>query len=236
MSKMTRHLLTLLFVLFLFSGVSIGQEKEDRTLEDNFDQVKISDGVDLYLSQGTTVRLMVEAHSDYIDEIKTYVQGEILVIEFDDKPIRWLRGWSSRKLVVHLTVPDLRALYANGGSDVNSTGKLNFRDFRIQARGGSDVDLDLVSGSLICQTSGGSDLSLSGSSDYFEVEASGGSDVEAKSFQVKNCKLNVSGGSDAKVHVTGELWMNASGASDIYYSGNPKITYQKATSGSDIHG
>ena len=106
---------------------------------------------------------------------------------------------------------------------------------QLNCSGGSDTHLKLEVETLSCETSGGSDLVLSGKAQKLELNASGGSDFKGKDLEVTNARINTSGASDARIHVTGEVEMIASGASDIYCSGNPKVLVSKASGGADIH-
>jgi hypothetical protein len=52
---------------------------------------------------------------------------------------------------------------------------------------------------------------------------------------LKKCTIDASGGSDVEVNVKNELTMEASGASDITYYGNPSKVIKSAHGASDIH-
>ena len=77
---------------------------------------------------------------------------------------------------------------------------------------------------------------LSGTAKTLAINASGGSDFDGKKLEAVNCKVNTSGASDVWVYASGEIEMEASGASDIHYKGSAKVVSSKASGGSDIHG
>lgn len=112
---------------------------------------------------------------------------------------------------------------ASGGSDLdlkNSQAEV----IRIALSGGSDlIAKNIKVGTCSLAMSGGSDVNLSGTCDEMNLVTSGGSDVSADNFEIKKCNLVVSGSSDVNIHVTGELSINASGASEVNCKGNPKI-------------
>ena len=202
--------------------------EQDRDIS-NFDAIKVQDGIDLFLSQGNTNALTVKADDNLMDHIITKVEGNTLYLK--------IKGSinNTKALDVYVTFQDLKALHASGGSDVVGEEILQLDDLKLNCSGGSDTHLELEVGALSCETSGGSDLVLSGSAQNLELNASGGSDFKGKDLEVKNAKIHTSGASDARIHVTGEVEMIASGASDIYCTGNPKVLLSKASGGADIH-
>ena len=53
------------------------------------------------------------------------------------------------------------------------------------------------------------------------------SQLNGKNFTIKNCDVLAELDSDVYVEVTGAITIDASGASEIYLFGNPKITINK---------
>jgi hypothetical protein len=120
------------------------------------------------------------------------------------------------------------------GSDAELNAKVK-ESVLFSAEHGSDIEAKLTAQSIICYAKHGSDFDLSGKTNKLEIEASGGSDISASNLIAEDCKLNVSGGSDAKVHSTESIDIHASSASDVYYSGNPEHKNIHANSGADVH-
>lgn len=205
--------------------------EQNRNLS-GFENVKASSGVDVVLMQGSQDKVVVKADDNLADKITTKVEGNTLVVAVQRNTS--IRNAKSFKVLV--TASNLKQILSSGGSDVFSEGAITAESLTIKASGGSDLKLDLNVKDLTCDISGGSDANLKGKAQYMTVTARGGSDFEGKNFTAENCKLKVQGGSDAYVYVTGEISMEAHGASDIHYKGNPKITYQRSSGGSDIYG
>lgn len=120
------------------------------------------------------------------------------------------------------------------GSDAEFDAQVKESVF-ISAEHGSDVEAKLTAQSIECMAKHGSDLDLSGKTIKLKVEASGGSDVSASGLMTEDCILVVSGGSDAEVHATNSIDIQASSASDVYYAGNPTKRNVHASSGADVH-
>lgn len=195
-----------------------------------FDVIKVSSGIDLYLTQGSQPSVTVKADENLMDHIITRVDGNTLYLE--------VKG-SIRKATamdVFVTVESLSELHASGGSDVYAEDGLKLKELKLFCSGGSDTKMKIEAERLECNTSGGSDAVLSGKVNTLSIEASGGSDFNGKQLEAVNCKVHASGASDAWVHATGEIEMEASGASDIHHTGNAKVVSSKSSGASDIHG
>jgi len=54
-----------------------------------------------------------------------------------------------------------------------------------------------------------------------KVDASGASDIKNYDLQVENCIAKLSGASDVRLKITGSITASASGASTLYYEGDP---------------
>ena len=136
---------------------------------------------------------------------------------------------------IHLNFNQLDDIMASGGCDIESNQKLSFATLKLDLSGGCDIELDCKAVNLVCKQSGGCDAELKGEAENGTFDVSGGCDVKASEFYLKNCTVNATGGSDVSVHVTGELTLKASGASDITYYGKPAKVNKSSTGSSDIH-
>ena len=136
---------------------------------------------------------------------------------------------------VRLVFNSLDAIEASGGCDISSKGKLNFSTLHTELSGGCDVKMELRANKLYCTHSGGCDAYFKGEAGDCHLNVSGGSDFKGSDFRVTNCSIEASGGSDVSVFVTGELDVEASGASDVYYAGTPSKVTKRASGGADIH-
>jgi hypothetical protein len=208
--------------------VNRGVIEQNRNVSD-FDIIHIEDGVDLYITQGNRQSVTVKADEEYMDQVITKVEGNTLYIETQG------RISNPEALDVYVTVPNLRELHASGGSDVYAEEGMKMESFTLDCSGGSDTRMKLEVGTLYCQTSGGSDADLSGEVQNLELESSGGSDFNGKNLRVVNARVRSSGASDAWIYATGEVDVEASGASDVHIKGDAKIVRAKASGGADVH-
>src|SRR6187397_2859267 len=95
---------------------------EPRTISGSFNAIKISGGIDLYLSQYSTESVAVSATSEkYREHIKTVVENNVLKI-FYDGGNSWPSG--NKKLKVYVSFKDLELLDVTGACDVEVAGTI----------------------------------------------------------------------------------------------------------------
>lgn len=201
--------------------------KQERAVS-GFHAISVSGGIDVYIIPGNTEKAVVETDENIQEAIITTVSNGVLKI-YCNKSIN-----NSKKLNVYVNVKELDKVTASGGCDVFAETVLNFPFLNFDFSGGCDLKMNCTTKELKCTLTGGSDALIKGSSDKADLEASGGSDIKAAELTIGNCKIEATGGSDAYLHVTGELSVEASGSSDVTYTGNPKIIYKSVTGASDL--
>ncbi|MES2373126.1 MAG: head GIN domain-containing protein [Bacteroidota bacterium] len=198
----------------------------------NFHAIEISDGIDLYLSQGAEEAVAVSASSnEYRDKIHVDVINGTLKIYYErDRGISI--NWGNRKMKAYVSVKNLDKLYASGGADILIDNELNTNSLAMHISGGSDFKGKLNVKELTLDASGGSDATISGHAEQVKIEASGGSDIHAYDLITGTCTIRSSGGSDVHITANKEINANASGGSDIYYKGTASSNTSKSGGGS----
>ena len=185
-----------------------------------FHGVSVGSGIDLYLTQGGEEAVAVSASDlETRDKIRTEVENGVLHIYMENKGLHW-GNWGDRKLKAYVSCKVIDELHASGGSDVYIENALKSDKLNMTLSGGSDFHGKLNVGELAINQSGGSDSYLSGSASRLTVHASGGSDFHGYDLPADDCRVEVSGGSDAYLLVNKALDANASGGSDIHYKGS----------------
>ena len=199
-----------------------------------FHAVEISSGIDLYISQGNENAVAVSANEiKYRDNIKTEVVNGVLKIYYDAGTNVHI-NWNNRNMKAYVSVKNIDALEANGGSDVYVQGVLQATSLRLQASGGSDFYGEVQVTNLAANLSGGSDAKITGRAATLSVEASGGSDFHGYDLNADNCIIDASGGSDTYVTVNKELTIKASGGSDVSDKGSAVIKEMSVSGSSDV--
>jgi len=226
----------LLVIILLFNGYASSQflkgngkvEKKERPVS-FFHTVEIQDGIDLFITQGLSENLVVEADENLHQYIETEINEGILKIHLSKMV------WKSKSLKVYLTIKNIKALSASGGSDIKSVNLLKLEELSVICSGGSDVNLNIDAGKLKFKASGGSDGFLSGTAKTFLGKASGGSDIKAFELKTVDSYIEVTGGSDAEISVSRNLNVSGSGGSDVSYKGKPVNIDSQMSGGSSLY-
>jgi len=198
----------------------------DRTISKDFNEIKVSQGLDLYITQSNEVSLSIEADANLHDIIMTEVENGILRIYATEN----IRRASSKKIM--LSFETISSIKATSGSDVYSTNTIEVADLELKCTSGADIKLDVKTETINCSSTSGSDIKLIGSTKYFKAAATSGSDINAAKLQSETAEVNATSGADVSINTSKSLTAKATSGGDIRYSGNPeKINTSDNSSG-----
>ncbi len=203
---------------------------EIRAISGSFNKIKISGGIDLYLTQSDEEAVAVSASQDKFKEgIKTVVENNTLrIYYFADKA---LEVFKNKKLRVYVSFKNLELVDASGASDVQVAGVITVPSLSLSMSGASDFKGAVKVSSLKMDLSGASDVTIKGVANTVTIESSGASDVSGYDLVADICNAKASGASDVNITVNKELNASASGSSDISFKGEGVIK-EVHTSGS----
>ena len=85
---------------------------------------------------------------------------------------------------------------------------------------------------MVC--SGASDINLKGLTEVFKIQTSGATKAICSDFKAVDVEIKSSGACELTCYAAESLKVNASGASDIKYSGSPKETKFNSSGASSI--
>lgn len=227
-----------LFAFLLSFGVKAQNVVYDANAQvrkvSSFTGVDISNGIVLYLSQGTTQAVAVSANEDkYVEKIITKVENGILHISIDNSFWGSI-SWGNKKLKAYVTVTELTYLGLSGGSIGKFQDQIQVNELKAQVSGGSIMEGDFKGTSMKANFSGGSIAKLTGSFNELMIDLSGGSIFKDYTLSVNSCKIEASGGSIVNLTVNNDLKAEASGGSIINYKGSATISNVNTSGGSII--
>ncbi len=195
-----------------------------------FNAIKVSDAIDIFLSQSEKEAMAVSAaKEEYRDRIRTSVENGILRIWLDRQG-RSFRN-TNMKLRVYLSFTTLNRIEASGASDVVVSGTIKTNELAIDMSGASDFKGNVEANTFTVDLAGASDATVSGKVTSLKIVAGGASDFKGYDLETDTCNVDAGGASDIRVRVNKELNARASGASGVYYKGEG-VTKEVKTSGS----
>ncbi len=223
MKKFILYLLMFISANTLFAQpeIVVDPNATARALPGSFNAIKISGGIDLYLSQSAEAAIAVSAAEErFKDGIKTTVENNMLHIYYEGD-----KKWNSqkKKLKVYVSFSNLEKLHASGACDVLVSGSIAVPSLVLQMSGACDFKGKLAVDQLSLNLSGASDVIVSGTANTVKIESSGASDVKGYELVTEYCTARASGASDINITVNRELNSNASGASNIHFKGTGLI-------------
>lgn len=190
---------------------------EERAVNADFEVVRGSAGLDIYLSEGTENKIVVEADENLLDIIETEIDDEKLHITVQ----RGKNIGRSKAKKVYVTYKALAGVEASSGADVVVNSVLKNENLYLRSSSGADLNAEVFTKDLTARSSSGSDLHISGKAVNLESKASSGSRIDAKKLELVNCTADVSSGADIIVNVKEVLNAEASSGGQVKYYGNP---------------
>ena len=231
----------IILAAFLQSNLLFAQKTIDdpnvevRTISGSFNSIKVSDAIDLYISQGSEEAVAISASKEKFKEyIKTEVKNNTLSIFYNEGPGVHV-NIGNKALKVYVSFKTLEKLHAAGASVVHVSGVIDVPSLLIDLSGASDMKAQVKSNSLSVNLSGASDLKLSGAVTNLNVDASGASELKAFDLTSDVCSIKASGASGIDVTVNKELSAHATGASDINYKGSAIIKEMNSSGSGSIN-
>ncbi|WP_342646943.1 head GIN domain-containing protein [Mucilaginibacter sp. CSA2-8R] len=206
-------------------------EIQDRHLS-GFSSIDVSGSFDVFITQGSTESVKVEAERGDLDKIVTEVKNGVLHIDNKRSMGGMSWDWGNRKRIVRVVVRNVNAVNVNGSGDVAFSEGLRTQSLSLMVRGSGDVEGRIEAENLECGISGSGDVALSGRADNISVKASGSGDFDARKLQSVNAAVKLSGSGDAVVNASQRVDAKVSGSGDIRYTGAAKqVSTSKSGSG-----
>ena len=184
----------------------------------DFTEVEIGSAFDFEIDQASSYSVSITADDNIIDHVQVSQVGQTLKIGFG-----LLRPIGGVTLRASVTMPQLSALTASGATRGMVSGFSSTEDLNVAVSGASRVTGDITAGNVQFGISGASTIQLEGSADNMDATASGASHLNLDDFVVNNADDNLSGASSGTVNLDGRLDANLSGASNLWYIGEPAM-------------
>ena len=114
------------------------------------------------------------------------------------------------------------------GLDVSGASTLEIIDFEVadaefSVSGASRISGNITADDMDIEISGASSVEVGGTADRLVLEVSGASKMDMTDFSLNDASLELSGASEATLNVKGRLDAQLSGASRVYFYGNPEM-------------
>lgn len=209
---------------------------EERDVE-SFSKIEAHGDLELYVTQMEPGIIEVQAESNLMKYIHTYVEDQTLIVEIADTDGASINLQPLEPIKVHVMLTKITDLHLTGSVDLK-TGQLIAKDMQMNIilSGESSAKINAVrTGTLDIKLSGNSTLEIvDGQVSEQIIEASGESQYLAEWLKSEDTAIMLSGGSEATVWAEESFEVDLSGGSTAYYYGSPNdLSEIKNTGGSD---
>lgn len=187
-----------------------GVAAEEERAVDDFNELSVTGRIKAQVVVGPKTRFLVVGDDNLLDMVVAKVRGKRLYVSNrDGAGFRPLAG-----LEVQIETPELNKLSVSGASTV-----------RVVDADSADFDLE---------ASGASTVSLAGKAEDVSFDLSGAARVSASQLEAKTVRVKVSGASRLSTSASQEIRGEASGASDVAFTGNPKSVRVQSSGASSV--
>jgi hypothetical protein len=212
------------------------RDTEDRHLS-GFKAVDVAGSFDVYVTQGETESVKVDAPANVMDHIITEVEDGVLKI-YDKKHNgsgNWFNG-DHKKIVVYVTVRDLNAVGVSGSGDVFFKDGVKSDNLKIRVSGSGDVSGKIDAKTLACSISGSGNMKLNGHAEDSNVSVSGSGDYSGRALTTTSTTVQVSGSGNANINASTNIVVAVSGSGDVKYTGGAQHVIKSKSGSGDISG
>lgn len=192
------QLFSFIFIL-LFTGSLQAQVRGNGVIKEQtralsgFSAISSTGSVDIFVKQGNTYSVVVRADGNLLNDIKTQVKNNMLIISVT-KNI-----WRAKVLEVHVTMKTLKKVTLSGSGDFYCKSPFTVEDFQLILTDSGDAEANLNAKNAQIRVKGSGDVDVTGIHGTLDIEMSGSGDLEADRLQLETCSLKISGSGDAEL-------------------------------------
>ncbi len=244
-------LLLALMVVGCFGAVRGSGDLATRQFDySDFTRLKVGNAFEVKLWRSDSFNVVIKMDNNLFDYLNTSKSGDTLEIGLKS-------GYSyfSYTARVEITMPELGKLGFSGATSGTVSGFDSVQPFAVELSGASslemsdiataDVDFEIsgasrlrgsitAGGKVKFDVSGASSVVLSGLADNLIADISGASSLDLEEFPVGDANVAFSGASNGKINMDGTLNADLSGASHLYYIGEPILGDLETSGASSI--
>lgn len=197
---------------------------ETRSVE-KFSGVELKSSANVYITQGETQEVKIEAEDNLLQYITAQVKNDELIIDCKENI------HAHAPINIYITVKEICLLELSGSGKIVTKNEITCDHMTLRLGGSGDLDVALKAQQLKATLAGSGTLNLRGSSAESMIRITGSGNINAQQLKTFTSSVNISGSGNTKVDVNNELTVSISGSGNVLYVTEPaKLT--KIISGS----
>jgi phage shock protein PspC (stress-responsive transcriptional regulator) len=230
-----------LFIVGMISSLGISGEQftfskpiSKNYIVSDFNNIQVNGAYNVKIVKDTTRELTAHGPERDIRYLSITTINNTLYIQ-QNRPFRICIFCSNEEITIEVATPELTTLRLNGASDVHVRGFTDEHVMELITFGASSLQIDgLQVRDLRIDMNGSSTIELSGSTEKLYAKQFGANELNLSNLYTKNATIEASGANETRIDVSETLKVNLSGASEVSYSGTPKVD-SKVSTASDLH-
>ena len=203
---------------------------EERSVGE-FDRVEVHGAIDVYVSQGSTAPVKVEADENLMKYIIVEERNHQLVVKTKN-------GYNlrpSKKLKVYLSSPHYSELEVSGACNIIGENKISSDNrLTLGVSGAGDITMEADAPQVEARISGSGNVDLKGNTRDFELELSGAGKARCYELLSENTEVDISGAGSAEVYASVRIDARVSGAGNVRYKGDGSIGENKVSGAGSV--
>lgn len=209
-------------------------EIADRHLS-GFNAVNLAGPFDVYITQGNSESVKVEAPADVMDRVITEVNNGVLKVYSKHENWNWGNWWGNhKKIKVYVVAKELNSINISGSGDVYFKEGIKTSSLKLRISGSGDMLGMVQVKNLESSISGSGDMKLSGTAENSAVTVVGSGDFTARDLATVNSQVRVSGSGDAEINASEKVDAAVEGSGDVRYTGAAKSVSSSKSGSGDI--
>lgn len=231
--RVLRLNMIVVFLVLLISGCKKMQITEKK-IQDiaPFNEILLDDSFDVYLSEGSTYSIEIEADESVIDFVSCEVSDSLLTID-NLRKFKWLKP-TKNKIRIYITSPPLKTVLANETCFISTLTPITSQEFGMVFLGkANNAELDLNCDVFYYWNNYpcGGTLTLQGSCNWLKIWNVAIVDVQALELDAKSAEISNNSKGDCVINVSEYLKYTIPGEGNIEVYGNPTdiVEYEPST-------
>lgn len=186
-----------------------GVRKTEKRVVSDFKKIEVGGGFEVeVVAQQKEQTLELEGDDNILPLIETEVRNGTLYVESK-------KSFNTKKAIhLKISAADVQAMGISGAC---KTSVKNIKADRFE--------LDV---------SGASNVTVQGEAASLKIDSSGASEIDTEKLTARSVNVSTSGAGTTRVFASEEISADASGASKIIYSGDPKVVNKKDSGASSV--
>ena len=198
----------------------------------SFRDVEANGNIKLIVTQGDLKPVRIESDENLLSYIEVIQEGEKITIQTRSG----VNLLPTSDLNVYITSPTYKSIEVSGSSDIIGQSRITSTDeLSLNASGAGDIVMEVDAPKISAGISGSGSVKLKGQAKDFDVDLSGAGHAYCYDLLTENTNVGISGAGSAQVFASMTLSADVSGAGNISYKGNAKISHQEISGAGSVN-